>query len=227
MTNKRIGFTLAEVLITLVIIGIIAAITVPMMIQNHKRIETAAKVKKFYSNFSNAIKLAELEQGVSTCYWDWGNTSDYEGQKEFFEKYFGKYISYIKLDKVTEEQVKGLVYGDLSIGMLRVYLNDGSLFFDVDRSADIIAFDVNGDKEPNEYGRDIFVFYILSGDDGDPVNEQTIPHFNTETWLPPTTHKLPRKQLVPACKNYPEESYCSQLLMNDGWEFKDDYPFRI
>lgn len=40
------GFTLAEVLITLGIIGIAASMTMPSLIQNHKEKETVAKLKK-------------------------------------------------------------------------------------------------------------------------------------------------------------------------------------
>ena len=64
--KKIKSFTLAEVLITLVVIGIIAAITVPVVMANHKRTETASKLKKFYSTMLNATKLAELEEGKQT-----------------------------------------------------------------------------------------------------------------------------------------------------------------
>ena len=39
------SFTLSEVLITLVVIGIIAAITVPVIMANHKKTEASSKLK--------------------------------------------------------------------------------------------------------------------------------------------------------------------------------------
>ena len=43
------AFTLAEVLITLGIIGIVAAMTLPVVIGNYQKKVTAAKVKKFWN----------------------------------------------------------------------------------------------------------------------------------------------------------------------------------
>ena len=68
--KKIKSFTLAEVLITLVVIGIIAAITIPVVMANHKRTETASKLKKFYSTMSEAIKLSEIENGLQTYEWE-------------------------------------------------------------------------------------------------------------------------------------------------------------
>lgn len=47
MYNQK-GFTLAEVLITLGIIGVVAALTLPALIQNHKKSETTARLKKIF-----------------------------------------------------------------------------------------------------------------------------------------------------------------------------------
>ena len=50
------GFTLAEVLITLGIIGIVAALTIPtLMYQNNKNVEVT-QLKKFYSVFNQGMK---------------------------------------------------------------------------------------------------------------------------------------------------------------------------
>ena len=43
------GFTLAEVLITLGIIGVVAALTLPSLIQNYKEKATVTAVKESYS----------------------------------------------------------------------------------------------------------------------------------------------------------------------------------
>lgn len=52
---KKKAFTLAEVLITLGIIGVVAAITMPVLINKYQEIVTVTKVKKFYSLMSQAI----------------------------------------------------------------------------------------------------------------------------------------------------------------------------
>ena len=57
------AFTLAEVLITLGIIGIVSAATIPIMLTNFKKRETVAKVKAAYSILSQAVKLSVEENG--------------------------------------------------------------------------------------------------------------------------------------------------------------------
>ena len=52
MKNKRSyknGFTLAEVLITLGIIGVVSALTLPSLITSYKKQEASARLKKFNS----------------------------------------------------------------------------------------------------------------------------------------------------------------------------------
>lgn len=69
--SRKLGFTLAEVLITLGIIGVVAAITLPMLIQNYQKTVLKSQFKKVYSEFFNAIKLAQSknEAPVYCYYW--------------------------------------------------------------------------------------------------------------------------------------------------------------
>ena len=60
---KKSAFTLAEVLITLAIIGVVAAMTIPTLISNYKEKVTVTKIKNFYSYFSNAYQLAKVDHG--------------------------------------------------------------------------------------------------------------------------------------------------------------------
>ena len=231
------SFTLAEVLITLVVIGIIAAITVPVVMANHKKTETSAKLKKFYANMSNAVKLAETEWGVDTLALGVGCAST-RGQKQWFEEHLAKYISYTKADYIDSsndyynELAKGMYdefqvynYGELFV----VYLNDGSLYFN-DECSDSIVYDVNGEKGPNQYGRDLFYFFILTGVDA-AWQMLKLPHFNTisfsrllQNGYEETYSREERKQ---NCINKSSMAGCSALLEMDGWEFKDDYPWKL
>lgn len=58
---KRFGFTLAEVLITLGIIGVVAAMTLPSLIQEHRDKAIVAQTKKTYSTFSQLLLLAQQD----------------------------------------------------------------------------------------------------------------------------------------------------------------------
>ena len=55
------AFTLAEVLITLGIIGIVAAMTLPALIQKNNNQVVEARLKKFYSVMNQAIIQAEAD----------------------------------------------------------------------------------------------------------------------------------------------------------------------
>ena len=50
------AFTLAEVLITLGIIGIVAALTLPNLIEEHQKKETSVKLQKMYSTLNQVIQ---------------------------------------------------------------------------------------------------------------------------------------------------------------------------
>ena len=67
--KKKAAFTLAEVLITLGIIGIVAAMTMPALIQRNINHTAEARLKKFYSVFNQAIQLAEAEYGDRTFWY--------------------------------------------------------------------------------------------------------------------------------------------------------------
>ena len=57
------AFTLAEVLITLGIIGIVAAMTLPTLINNHNKKVTITRLKHFQSLMSQAFNQSTVENG--------------------------------------------------------------------------------------------------------------------------------------------------------------------
>jgi prepilin-type N-terminal cleavage/methylation domain-containing protein len=62
---KKLGFTLAEVLITLVIIGVIAAMTVPTLMNNTNAQEFRSALKKAISGVNQALTLNYALEGLS------------------------------------------------------------------------------------------------------------------------------------------------------------------
>ena len=65
---RKSAFTLAEVLITLAIIGVVAAMTMPTLIQKYQNIVTVNKLKKHYSMMSQNFKRMLLDEDVDSMY---------------------------------------------------------------------------------------------------------------------------------------------------------------
>ena len=103
--NRRAAFTLAEVLITLGIIGIVAAMTIPTLISNYNKRQTVTKLKQTYSILSQALTMAQVKEG-DTSTWDvggiYGTSTDDPNfsSREATEKFVSKYlIPYVKVSK--------------------------------------------------------------------------------------------------------------------------------
>ena len=62
------AFTLAEVLITLGIIGVVAAMTIPIVINKYRSYVLEVQFKKAYSNLSQAILLMKQDLGVENLW---------------------------------------------------------------------------------------------------------------------------------------------------------------
>ena len=62
--KKSLAFTLAEVLITIGVIGVVAAITLPSLITKSRKVMVENRLKDTYSILANATRLAEGEFGA-------------------------------------------------------------------------------------------------------------------------------------------------------------------
>jgi len=143
------GFTLAEVLITLVIIGIIAAITVPNMINNHNKIIWATQLKKTYSILSQGFSKMLFDDGVkslddvSLINHLSGNCSflSHDDGCGYFYNNLKKYFNVLTIKNIENEKYSRIL---TSLGITNsntiydaVYFNDGSiLLFQIYKPAD-------------------------------------------------------------------------------------------
>lgn len=222
--KKNFAFTLAEVLITLGIIGVISALTLPTVIQSYKKQETSARLKKFYSSMAQAITSAEAEYGTKAYEWDKLSWTSYDPMNSYSQTaaYYDRYIApYIK----TLNVVNGVYDPKNNINTkMKIYFQDGSTTEINVGQCISLHFDTNGDKLPNAYGRDKFVFFIATEDSHKNNREQELyknqsfaaaylPLFNTKT------------KALNACKN--NAIYCSSLLQYNNFEFPKDYPYKL
>ena len=174
--TRRAAFTLAEVLITLGIIGVVAAMTMPTLINKtqNKQLQTAFKVA--YSTFSQAVMNMKMEEGENLK--DRYTVYDADEQKyvnadEFYEKFY----KYSKLKVVGECSYTGKImnYNNTAEGntsytavgreYIRDALSNGMCSYIYINAANInITVDVNGTKRPNQLGHDIFYFTVDKND---------------------------------------------------------------
>ena len=204
------AFTLAEVLITLGIIGVVAALTMPVLIQNYKQKLIITRLKKFYSTMSQAVLRSSIDNGPSGDWiiakgWQDGNTT--KALQNFYDKYLAKYIINVQagIDENTKE--------------FKIKFSDGSYAI-MDAGACIgFHYDYNGDKLPNEVGRDRYDFLLCTKQEPDMFTQN-----NIKTWYKAKTTK-DRDMIQRLCAY--QSFYCSRLLELDNWEFKKDYPYKI
>ena len=120
---KSKGFTLAEVLITLGIIGVVAAMTLPTVINNTKNKELETAFKKTYSQLGQAIQSIFLQE--------YGGSGFYIGTTADMNKgEFTKFINYMqKQYKQSSICIDGQKNCPLSIFPLKAYSGtDGTTF---------------------------------------------------------------------------------------------------
>jgi len=209
-SNKKFikvqAFTLAEVLITLGIIGVVAALTIPIVVSNSRERATVSALKKGYSELSQAYTMAEQDYGTPDS---WGLANNLGNFKIILSTYF---LPYLKVGKncidvsncfpeVSFYQLNGTDFGGSFINQYNTYpifqLQDGSLIFiggvtdpdckgvfgTSDKLKSICAtimFDVNGPKNPNTMGIDTFYFWLTkSGIIPAGSSEETSYTFNS------------------------------------------------
>ena len=172
------AFTLAEVLITLGIIGVVAAMTMPSLITAKQEKATISTIKKNYSIFANALLMAQNDNGEL---YTWGITKDADGLN-LVSSNLKPYLKIIEDCGVGEKsdcapgdngKFKDLTgrkrTEDFSSSDYYSFrLNDGTaVAIQLKTKAECISsesncmnfyIDTNGKKYPNTLGKDIFYF---------------------------------------------------------------------
>lgn len=246
LVKKEQGFTLAEVLITLGVIGIIAAMTLPSLIANHRKQVTLTKVKQTYNILNNALERAKLDYDTNVNNWYIPqNLSQLEKSMFFAETYLIPYlkVDYYCKDKYTSPYCKNTPKRLNSIDLAwtmgpgsnkgtSFLLNNGTVVYianptGADSMRVWIMFDIDGPKGFNKLGYDVFMVE-LSGAEGLSKNNP-----NRNKFLPygyDTSKKC--DYYVSADVNHacnPNSTYsgsmCLAYIVCNGWDFGDKYPW--
>ena len=208
MLNEK-AFTLSEVLITLGIIGTVAAITMPSLINNYQKQSTAAKVKKFYNTINNAVNLSAAENGDVNTWFPEKKDNTYEENAKFVRTYILPYLKYTKAEKCSETSI-----------LFCVYLIDGGLMtWRTDKNGTDIVYYVNGKSEKNTHNYFPFQF-----------NKAT--NISPKTFVEPYTFRwngeyetLKTNEDLGCRKDCTNPAYCTKMLQLNNWQFPKNYPW--
>lgn len=238
---KKIAFTLPEILITIGIIGIIAALTIPNIITNFQKRITITRLKDVYSIFQQAIRLSEQDNGGIDA-WDYTLDTD-----AWVEKYL---IGYLKLSKNAKfyqqlnmwklldgsllnwgsgEYTRPIyaLHNGVWVSFYLNYYNDGNPQ-NFRKSGVWILVDINGNKGPNRMGRDVFVMSIYPYKYPD---EKVVMGAHEQCGSGIIHRSMTREQLLNSgCATCKEDKTgwgfaCSRLIQIDGWQISNEYPW--
>lgn len=208
--KNREGFTLAEVLITLGIIGVVAAMTLPTVINKYKKQVAVNKLKKFYSVMTQAIKLEEAQNGALE-YW-MPECPDKKCFETWYNEHLDKHIKSVLKRSTTNYEVE---FADGSGFIAYAAVGYVNIFY-------CTEFAYCGNEKYD--GVRTFLFSICK------INDKY--KFVTSNC---TAQTKTREELLDGCLkgNYDDADvfsqgrrhYCTRLIEYDGWEMKDDYPW--
>jgi len=180
--ESRLGFTLSEVLITLGIIGVVAVMTMPIIIQKYRIKQYEIGFKTAYSLLHEAVKNINANDFMFSQNLTYGYgtapSEEYDCVKIFAKvfkgainlKLRGPYQGY---KTYSNQNFSG---GSMDDGFFELP-NGMSVFFEIQDYTNhpILIFDTNGyRKKPNRYGFDTFAFIIGKDDKVYPMGDPNI-----------------------------------------------------
>ena len=231
------GFTLAEVLVTLGIIGVVAALTMPMLIDNYEKKKTVAILKKSYSELNQALMMAERDNG---------DISNYQGADNialWVQNYIEPYVIFEKsaiCPSNTMNPCAGInrarplqSTGERSKASGYILVHPGAaaawLFYWHAYGSVNVKIYVNNPKNPT-VGKNVFT-YVLK-----PKKYSSFKPFGMKGTF--NDSQFSRDQLLygpirtGGCFKesggpdyYTAGDGCSFVIMLDGWEIAKDYPW--
>jgi type II secretory pathway pseudopilin PulG len=230
--KRKLGNTLSETLIALVVIGIVFTLSIGTFVADYNKNQTVVRLKKVYGVLSQAFDNSAAKNGY-VADWDFPNKVSTEGSYLFFDNYLKKYLFILRDCKSSTEGNCAYIFKDLtgkeqelSSNWTRFYLNDGmflAMQCNATKDYKVIYFyiDTNGKKRLNVVGRDIFIYeYWLENNKHPEYVGRLLPYGSEYT----------REELISNsdennCNNASNGNYCAALIMKDNWQIIKGYPW--
>ncbi len=220
---KKVAFTLAEVLITLGIIGIVAAMTMPTLIQKHRKSVVETSLKKFYTTVNQAINLSIVENG-ETKYWKFPPANTPADIEQFYDKYFKKYIKAVKTEQYSANNAFVVYFSDGSGVKIR---STGQDWYYCLKGKDL--------KKAWSTGKNCFLFgfYPNYPSYGNPYTVKNFRNKGVEPYISGSKATVGKDEDGNPIMEYVTEenihkttSYAKMIQLN-GWRIPENYPIKF
>jgi prepilin-type N-terminal cleavage/methylation domain-containing protein len=170
---KQTGFTLAEVLITLLIIGVVASLVIPSIIQDTQNAEYKTGYKKAFSLASQALLSCMYDNELVSR----SNYDDGAANVSNFNCFKSKFSLQKNCNSSNNSQcwAQGEMFRGNSPGSnVPAFIDNSGMSWSMRTSdllgcggtSSIILVDINGFKSPNKYGRDRFAVIMANNNKG-------------------------------------------------------------
>ena len=246
--KQRAAFTLAEVLITLGIIGVVAAMTMPVLITKHQKEVTVNKLKKAVSTFEQALTRAQADYGDMSGWTflqagtDLSSGSDSAGAEleTFINNYIMRYLNIAKdcglnnVNNCPSYVVTSLDKTSFVSNMTtyRKFITSDGTLYSISIDLDMVEND-DGVKVPVTNGH-LIVTVDINGFSGPNIYGRDLFVMD----VAPNTKKVTmfgagrNREVLKNDTNWACNSrtsrryYCGAIIQQDGWQIKDDYLWR-
>ena len=221
--NSKRAFTLAEVLITLGIIGVVAAMTIPNLITGYQKKATVTKLQKAISTLNQAYKLS---------YDEFGDPEDAFslGAEEYFNTYWAPFIKVLTYCSTPEvcgyssntpfTFIDGSKISTVLVShsaRTTFYTPDGFLYIIFtgggDGNGNMVAnkqvyVDINGGDKPNMMGKDLFILTRVD-----------------DKGILPYGYNASDSTNIKSCSRS-NGSHCAERIKRAGWQIDKSYPWK-
>jgi len=213
------AFTLAEILITLLIVGVVFALTLPMIIQNCKKYIVENRLKTFYSTINQVLNMAKVDYGDFE-HWDTMSSLQYDTNINWAKKYIVPYTSVIDVGHGPDNPFGAYVMFKNG-SMLRI--QSDSIMFYPDK------------KKIQLQGRDCFAFQWETNLDRIAAKKNAFEPYSGNRFsinedldynnLYNTSYYSCKNQIASCASD--QNKFCTWIIYKNGWKIPYDYPIKF
>jgi len=228
--GKKAAFTLAEVLITLAIIGVVAAMTIPTLVQGYKKKVVETRLQKFHATFLQVFKMSEIENGQLASTIILTPNESIETVDAWHDKYVRPYVKYSKSETVKVDGRTRTIY-HLADGSVAVIPATNTTIFFFPFGEDFYMNNIGTEEDPSysvkkeDCGIKWFDFSLDTYHADDKHN---IFHTSNKGW--DGTIEMLKNDSELGCNKSStvrERAYCTKWIEMNGWKIPEDYPFKF